>query len=87
MDEFVAVWARDVVPLRRRFGFTVLGAWRSDDADRFTWVIGAETGDFAAMDAAYYESPERAALPVDPASFLEQVDVEMMDDVVVTPEG
>jgi hypothetical protein len=27
IDEFLDAWLRGVVPLRRRFGFTVLGAW------------------------------------------------------------
>ena len=44
-----------------------------DDAD--------PEGDFEATDRAYYDSPERAALPVDPASFVAEKWLTMVEDV------
>jgi hypothetical protein len=66
LEEFEREWREKVVPLRRQFGFEVVGAWASADGEAFVWVIRHE-GDFAAADRAYYLSPERAALDPDPA--------------------
>jgi hypothetical protein len=64
LDDFVREWHDHVLPLRRAHGFEVLGPWVSDDG-RFVWIIGHD--DLAAADAAYYASPERAAVDPDPA--------------------
>ena len=66
LEAFVDEWREHVVPLRRRFGFDVAGAWASEEDDTFTWVL-THDGDFAAADRAYYGSPERASLEPDPA--------------------
>jgi hypothetical protein len=65
-EAFEREWREQVVPLRRKFGFEVLGAWASPEEDTFVWII-RHHGDFAAADRAYYLSPERAALDPDPA--------------------
>ena len=64
---FAAEWAAGVVPLRRRFGFTVEQAWASVEDDTFVWVVGFAGADWEAAERAYYDSPERAALDPDPA--------------------
>jgi hypothetical protein len=66
LEEFEREWREHVVPLRRQFGFEVLGAWASAEEDAFVWIIRHE-GDFVAADRAYYLSPERGALDPDPA--------------------
>ena len=66
LAEFEQEWRERVVPLRRQFGFEVLGAWASEADDTFVWIIGHD-GDFEAADRAYYMSPERAAFDPDPA--------------------
>lgn len=66
MDAWIEEWSREVLPLRRRFGFDVLGAWASDEDDAFTWLL-AHDGDYEAADRAYYESDERKAIDPDPA--------------------
>jgi hypothetical protein len=66
LEEFEREWREHVLPLRRKFGFEVLGAWTSAEEDAFVWIIRHE-GDFTAADRAYYLSPERAALDPDPA--------------------
>jgi antibiotic biosynthesis monooxygenase (ABM) superfamily enzyme len=77
LDAFVEEWERVVVPLRRAMGFEVTGAWRGQDGESFVWVVGFD-GDFAAADAAYYGSPERAALDPDPARHLAGVETRML---------
>jgi hypothetical protein len=66
LDEFVAEWAAQVLPLRREFGFEVLGPWVHDEESLFVWIL-SYGGDFEAADAAYYESDERRGLTPDPA--------------------
>ena len=74
MDEFVALWRDHIVPARALYGFTVAGAWRSLDDTTFTWVVCHEAPDgWDAVDKAYYDSPERAALPKNPADLLSDV--------------
>ena len=68
MAEWLDEWREHVLPLRRRLGFTVLGAWVTDETDTFTWLLGYEGPDgLEAANAAYYDSPERGALDPDPA--------------------
>jgi hypothetical protein len=65
LEEFVAAWTADVLPLRRRFGFAVT-AWTVPGEDTFMWLLSyAGPGTFAEADALYYASPERAALQPD----------------------
>lgn len=80
MDAFVGAWSSRIVPLRRRFGFTIDGAWLDRDTGRFAWVVGYDgPGSFEEAAAAYYASPERAAMDPDPGSFLVSMDTVMLD--------
>ena len=63
LDAFIDEWREHVLPLRRAKGFEVLGPWVADDG-QFVWILGRH--DLEAADAAYYESPERAAVDPDP---------------------
>ena len=68
LEEWIAEWRSQVVPLRRRLGFDVLGAWVSDEESTFTWLLGYDgPGGLEAANAAYYASADRAALDPDPA--------------------
>jgi hypothetical protein len=66
LQTFAREWREQVAPLRRRFGFEIVGAWASEEDDTFVWII-SHGGNFAEADRAYYESPERAAFDPDPA--------------------
>jgi heme-degrading monooxygenase HmoA len=80
MDAFVELWRDHVVPARQAYGFEVVSAWRSEDDAEFGWVVAFKgEGDFQTADRAYYSSSERAALPQDPISFLDQVETRMVD--------
>jgi hypothetical protein len=80
MDEFVQVFNEQVVPLRRRFGFIVEGAWRDDKASRFVWVVShpAPEGWEAAL-APYLETRATEVDP-DPGSFLTEVKTSFVAD-------
>ena len=71
LNAFVSEWREHVAPLRRRFGFHVVEAWRGEDGESFVWLLGydGETT-FEEADARYYNSPERRALDPDPARHL-----------------
>jgi hypothetical protein len=70
LEAFLAAWTAGVVPLRRRFGFSI-DAWTVPDENTFVWKLtysGVET--FDAADLAYYHCAERTALDPDPAQFV-----------------
>jgi hypothetical protein len=85
MDAWLAEWSEVVVPLRRRFGFHVAGAWVSQEQNRFVWIIGHE--DFQVRDADYYGSSDRAALDPDPARHLTSTETLIMSEVELPPEA
>jgi hypothetical protein len=71
LDEWVAKWRELVVPLRREFGFEVHGAWVNRERSQHTWVVsyeGPET--FDERNAAYWASPQREAMGLDPSQYL-----------------
>ena len=75
LERFVEEWTEHIKPLRESLGFRVLGAWPSEEDNRFAWVLGYEGEDgFAAANERYYTSPERAALDPDPARLLAETD-------------
>jgi hypothetical protein len=75
LERFVDEWQAHVRPLREQLGFRVLGAWASEEDDRFVWVLAYDGEDgLSAANARYYQSEERAALDPDPARLLEVTD-------------
>jgi hypothetical protein len=67
MAAWLEEWSRLIVPLRRRQGFEIVGAWTTE-SNQFIWILryaGPKTWEEA--DAAYYASPERTAMQPDPA--------------------
>lgn len=77
MTEFVNEWRASVVPIRRRFGFEVVGAWSNAETNRFVWIIGHEA-DFEEADRMYYTSPERTELSPNPARFIDETRTEFV---------
>ena len=79
MAEWLLGWTRGVLPLRRKFGFRVDGAWVVDGENKFVWVLTYDGPDgFEARDAAYYGFPERASLTPDPAPLIEKAETWFM---------
>ena len=82
MDEFVALFRDHLVPVREAYGFQVLGAWNDPEKGTFVWVVGHEAPDgWDAAEKAYYDAPERAAMPANPSDFLETVQTQMVQPV------
>ena len=64
-EQFIEEWRETVVPLRRRLGFGVLGAWEMVDADEFAWIVSYDGEDgYAAAEERYQEA--RVAENIDP---------------------
>jgi ribosomal protein S10 len=79
LDEFVEFWRAEIVPLRRRFGFEVAGAWAEPETRTFAWVL--RHPDFERAAADYYDSPDRRELSRDPGEFIDSSELRMMDAV------
>jgi len=86
MEDWLAEWSAHVLPLRRAFGFDVIGPWVNDDEHLFVWILGydGEAG-WADADAAYYDSAERKALAPDPARHLLKTEQLMVRSVPASP--
>ncbi|MDG9678999.1 NIPSNAP family containing protein [Micromonospora sp. DH14] len=71
LDEWVQRWRTLVVPLRRQFGFKITGSWVDRSLDQHIWVV-FYTGpsSFEEANAAYWASPERVAMNLNPRDYL-----------------
>jgi hypothetical protein len=74
LDTFVREWTAHLAPLRRAIGFAIPAAWTVPQEDRFIWLLEHSGGwdAFEDADAAYFASPERAAIDPDPARLIEE---------------
>jgi hypothetical protein len=81
-DEWTEEWSTHVAPLRRRFGFRILGPWVDRERRTFVWLLGYAGEDgFAAADERYYASEERHSIQPDPARHIETADQRPLRDL------
>ena len=79
MDEWLEGWSKGVLPLRRKFGFRVDGAWVVRGENKFVWILTYDGPEgFEARDAAYYASTDRSSLDPDPAPLIEKAETSFM---------
>ena len=82
LERFIEAWRAGVLPVRRAFGFRVVG-WALPEESRFVWLLGySGPGSFEEANAAYYASPARAAVQPDPAQWVLSKDDRWVDAVV-----
>jgi NIPSNAP len=82
MEEFVKEWRTQVVPLRIKSGFKVLGAWTVSGTDQFVWIVSYDgPKSWEEAEADYYGSPERKALHPDPGRHLSETSARLMNPV------
>jgi hypothetical protein len=79
MDDFMRVWRDQVVPLRRRHGFTVAGGWIDRRTNRFAWVVSHEAPDGWDAAMAPYAAARPGSLDPDPAVFIESMDAAFVE--------
>ncbi|MGW6403375.1 NIPSNAP family protein [Streptomyces sp. NPDC055134] len=71
LDEWVARWRDEIVPLRLELGFEIGGAWVDRERNQFVWLIAYEGPElFAERNALYWASPQRKAMNLDPDDYL-----------------
>jgi hypothetical protein len=76
MDQFLVAW-RGIVPIRAQYGFRMEFAYVNAEANEFVWAV-THDGDFAAGEADYYASPERAAADPNPADHIAAMHLNMV---------
>jgi NIPSNAP len=83
LDEWVLRWRTQVVPLRLSLGFGMHGSWVDRERSQHIWVIsydGPQTFDEA--NAAYWASPRRAELGLDPSEYLVEEQIRTVEQVL-----
>ena len=78
MEQFLVAWRR-VKAIREQYGFTAEFAYVNEDAYEFVWAVSCD-GDFAAAEAEYYASPERASVDPNPVDHIAVMHVHMVRD-------
>ena len=82
MAQWLEEWRSQIVPLRLKHGFRILGSWTVDGTDQFVWIITYDGPmSWAEADRDYYQSPERKAIDPDPARHLANTNARMMSAV------
>ena len=82
MDEWIAGWRDGVVPLRRKHGFVVDGAWVARKENKFVWILSYDgTEGWDAKNRAYYDSADRKSLTPDPARLIVMAEEWMLSPV------
>jgi hypothetical protein len=63
-EHFIAWWNEHIPSKRAPFGFRVLSAHLDPIKHEFTWIVehDGDATEFAAAEAAWFGSPERAAI-------------------------
>src|ERR1700689_4918627 len=79
LDEFVFSWRREVLPLRARYGFEVLGAWSEPERYEFVWELGYG-GEEGLREGERRYAAARALLTFeyDPADYVASVQVRFL---------
>ncbi len=86
MENWLKEWKAQVFPLRRKFGFEVVGAWTVREENRFLWILGygGPMKSFAEADKAYYNSEDRKSVIPDPARHLAKTEAIMIESILRT---
>jgi hypothetical protein len=87
LEDFLAAWTAGVVPLRRRFGFSIQ-AWTVPRESVMVWLVTYEgDGTFEEAERAYYASPERQALDPDPGVLVVDQDDRWLEPIDLATGG
>ena len=71
LDDFVKGWLEGVYPLHLEHGYRIERAGTIPERNEFVWEVTYDGDeDWDEKQAAYYGSPERAALNPDPAQWI-----------------
>ncbi|CAL9387733.1 hypothetical protein SUDANB121_01200 [Nocardiopsis dassonvillei] len=66
----------EIVPLLLEFGLSLGGAWIGRERGHFVWEISYDGPEgFAEHNRAYWDSPEREAMALDPKDYLVSTEI------------
>ena len=83
LEAFIAEWTANEARLRRRFGFTIEGAWTVEATGEFICVLGYDGDDgFAAAEERYLGSEEYASIESESAAWVEDSRIHPVRKVV-----
>ena len=83
LDEWIEKFHARIVPLRRELGFEIPGSWVDRERSQHIWVIAHEgESQFEEANAAYWASPRRAELDVDPDDFLTSSETRTVESIL-----
>ena len=72
LDDFVAAWRKQIVPLRSSAGYEILAAWADHHSSTFCWLVGwAPSTTLDELEAKYKELRVAEPLDPDPAQWVE----------------
>lgn len=75
LDDFLDAWTKNVVPLRRKHGFKVDGAWTIKNRNEFVWILTYDGPEqWQTKVDEYFSSPERKAMNPDPGHFVAKIE-------------
>jgi hypothetical protein len=81
-EQFLS-WFPTLLPERAKFGFSVLSAHINRETNEFTWIV-TRPGDnqsFQEAEAAWFASPERAALFAGQPAFAAEMHISMVETI------
>ena len=88
MEDFVRGWRDGVVPLRKKHGFRIDGAWIARDQNKFVWILSYDgPEDWKSKNAAYYASADRRSLDPDPARLIAHAEEWLLTPVLRAKDG
>lgn len=82
LKEFAAEWEEKLVPIRRKVGFQVLGAWTVEATNQFVWLMDYDGPEaWEVKDREYFQSDERRALDPNPARLIARMEEYFVEQV------
>ncbi len=86
MDQWVQHFNDIIVPLQRKYGMPVEGAWVNEDQNQFVWIRSfQDASEVESKEAAFYASPEWTQIVDHTRSHLARIQVEPMHSVLQVP--
>ena len=80
MDQWVKLFAEQLVPMQEKHGIKIDGMWVNQDKDQFIWIRSfGDADDVKAKEAAFYGSSEWQGIMDHARSHLAKTVVETME--------
>lgn len=84
MDSWINVFQEKLMPIHKKCGIPIVGAWTNLDRSEFIWVRSFSTVDeIASKESEYFATPERTALGDLPGSHIAKIEVKVVESVVL----